>query len=278
MRVICGNVVNPHVLVVFIYCFPFWWHRVSATPHREQPTASCLFFAPDRFAHGSVRHCAAVPRVGQVSWTHRPPPTGSHRDRAPRPKGEKKTERARARWRDDAGQQRVRNISSLCHMRGEFCIMINRDDAFWMYCWVIHTGNTAGKGLRIGQRFTYWTLVLWRWLSSFIYNRLSTFMCCNNWYLTFTLSTGLELMEKLSGNKSCMELWQWQTFCKCSSYLWSLQTGLQRIYVLAQLNLLWSVAFQTLLIVRTLDYFLFKKNTNSCESFDGCTIILLHFS
>lgn len=51
-------------------------------------------------------------------------------------------------------------------------------------------------------------------------------------------------------------------------------------FMLTQLNLLLT-AFQSLLIVRTWDHFLFKK-TNSCESFEGsndrCTIILLHFS
>lgn len=97
---------------------PFCPCRVSATLHKEQPTASCLFFAPDRFAHGSVQRCAAVARVGPSPRTHRTAPTGCRRDRSPRAEGGK-MERARARLSNDTG----RSITSFCHTRRELCIM-----------------------------------------------------------------------------------------------------------------------------------------------------------
>lgn len=105
--------------------------------------------------------------------------------------------------------RRVWNVASLCHMREEFCVMNDWGDAFWMYCWVILTGNTADKGLHVGLLYYEGG-----WVVLFIED-------CRCWRAAklvphfFPVSTSLVFVETLTSNKGCMGWWQRQACCKC---------------------------------------------------------------
>lgn len=153
MRLISGNVVpgymaNPHVLV-FISFFSLLVSQGMG--NTAQGAANCIMFVfctrPIRTRLCATLCCCSKGRAGASNSQDAPNRLPSGQDPSTK-RGEEEGTSQTVRW---YWTHRVWNITSLCHMRGEFCIMINRDDAFWMYCWVIHTGNTAGKGLHIGH-------------------------------------------------------------------------------------------------------------------------------
>lgn len=149
MRLISGNVVldyiaSPHVLVFYLLFSLLVQQGIGNT---AQGAANCIMFVfctrPIRTRLCATLCCCSKGRPGASNSQDAP-------NRLPVGQDPSTKRDQIVRW---CWTQKVWNITSWRHMRGEFCIMTNRDDAFWMYCWVIHTGNTAGKGLHVGYLY-----------------------------------------------------------------------------------------------------------------------------